>query len=377
MSLESAMQRLDAAWENPEGTARKMHADGCKVVGFLGATVPVELIAASGAYPFRLKGSAPGVDYGATDLSDTLMEPVRETYLRQLFDRMLKGDLEWIDLLVIPRTSEGLLQLYYLIDYARSLDIGQRMPRVYLLDLLQTQHDYSIRYNRKVLSDFAERLGEITGTLPDEAAITLEIAATNETRRAFRDLCTSGKLTGIQRLKLSAFGQHEPRAEFKALIGEFQKAEPKAVSKAIALSGSTQENAAVYDAFAAHGVDIAIEDHDWGAAIYEHDASLEDDPIAALEARYRVHGLSLRQFVRRQPELGVDGKPTQISAVAFFFEENDDTLGWEYPDEKTRLERVNLKSIVLRGPVGSEACQKAISDFAAQLPVRAGGTAND
>ncbi|WP_028033014.1 2-hydroxyacyl-CoA dehydratase family protein [Chelativorans sp. J32] len=369
-----ALARLGGAWSAPDATARQKKAEGEPVVGFLGATAPVEMIAASRAYPFRLKGTAPGTEDLTTEFADRLMEPVREAYLRHLFDRMLKGEFQWLDLLVIPRTSEGLLQFYYLLDYAKSLEHGERLPPVYLLDFLQTPHDYSVRYNHSMLCEFANRLEEVTGTRPDSASISQQIVRYNAGRAAFRNISVGGKLDGVQRLKLAAFGQHEPIEDFCSIIEGLAELPPCPSAVRIGLSGSPHENASLYEALAAHGLDVAVEDHDWGGAIYEHDVSEAAEPIEALETRYRLYGISMRQFQRRHPELDLNGEEARVKAVAFYFEENDDTLGWEYPDERVRLERLGIAAPMLRGPVNGEACLGGIADLAARL--QNGGTAH-
>jgi len=363
----SALERVEAAFADPEAGALAFKKAGGKVVGFLGATVPIELIAAAGAHPLRLKGAS-----GGTSLADKLMEPVRELYLRRIFDRLLSGSLAWLDLLIVPRSSEGLLQFYYLVEYVRTHHGHEHLPKVVLLDLLQTPFDYTIAYNKARLYELKEAIEASTETEITQQAIATEIARYNAARAQFRDFIEQNRPAGGLRLKLASFGQTQPLADFRNLLSELASTPTQfATGRRVALSGSPHETTALYDAFAANGMDIVAEDHDWGAGIYAHDVAESADPIAALEERYRLHGISMRQFVRDKPELDVSGREIGPDAVAFFFEENDDTLGWEYPDERQRLETAGITTALLRGPIHDAGCAAAVSELALQL---AGGT---
>jgi len=366
---KSACERIDLAFSNPEANARAFKDAGGKVVAFLGATVPVEIIAAGGAYPLRLKGGS-----GDTALADELMEPVRELYLRRIFNRLLAGALDWVDLIVVPRSSEGLLQFYYLIDYARKFRGHTHMPKVVLLDLLQTPFDYTIAYNKARLTELKAEVEAVTGRTISDEALAGQIKLYNSVRGRFRNVIEQQGPSGTLRLKLASFGQTQPAAEFESLLADLWLGSSQ-VSKGarVALSGSPHETADLYEIFASSGLDIVAEDHDWGAGIYAHDVAENADPIAALEEHYRLHGISMRQFVRAKPEYDVSGKDVRPEAVAFYFEENDDTLGWEYPDERKRLADAGIATALLRGPVNSDRCLAALKDLADQFAARTEG----
>lgn len=372
-AAKSVSERIDFAYANPEASARAFKDAGGKVIAFLGATVPVEIIAAGGAYPLRLKGMSE-----ETSLADELMEPVRELYLRRIFNRLLDGSLDWLDLIVVPRSSEGLLQFYYLIDYARNFRGHTHMPKVVLLDLLQTPFDYTIAYNKARLGELRQEVEAVTGQTISDEAVADQIKLYNSVRGRFRSVVEHHGPSGSVRLKLASFGQTQPLAEFDSILAGLSL-ENSSVSHGarIALSGSSQETLDLYDTFASNGIDVVAEDHDWGAGIYAHDVAEGGDPIVALEERYRVHGISMRQSIRAKPEYDVSGKNVRPDAVAFYFEENDDTLGWEYPDERKRLSDAGIPTALLRGPVNSDRCLTAVKELVDQLAARAEGGNHD
>ena len=43
------------------------------------------------------------------------------------------------------------------------------------------------------------------------------------------------------------------------------------------------------------------------------------------------------------------GADRPLDAVIFYFEENDDTLGWDYPAHRERLSQAGTQTLMLRG----------------------------
>ena len=104
-----ALEKLRAAYREREQAARSIHGNGTKVVGYFSNNVPVELIAAAGLFPVCLTGDP----RQTTALGDRYMEEFHDGNIRSIFDRMLRGHYSFADLIVVPRTSESYLQLYY------------------------------------------------------------------------------------------------------------------------------------------------------------------------------------------------------------------------------------------------------------------------
>src|ERR1700756_4716406 len=101
-----ALAVLRRAYAEREAEARNRHAAGQKVVGYFSANVPEELILAAGAFPVRLSGDP----RDTTVPGDRYMEDFFDGDIRSIFNRVLTGHFDFVDLLVIPRTSEGMLQ---------------------------------------------------------------------------------------------------------------------------------------------------------------------------------------------------------------------------------------------------------------------------
>ncbi|MBF9033304.1 hypothetical protein HKCCE2091_03550 [Rhodobacterales bacterium HKCCE2091] len=340
--MTGAKARLDAIYADPEDALRCHKAAGGLVVGYLGATVPVELIAAAGALPVRLKGGP----QAETPLADRYMEPVREAYLRRIFDRLLAGAYQDLDALVIARASEGLLQFHHLLDHVRSVDLGLPLPRIVFLDILRTPTELSARYNRDRLAEFCDTLGEVGSVLTD-AAVRDCIDASNHARAMFRTICTNPGLDGSTRLKLATAGQVLPVSEFVDLMQQLGEGDRQPGGPRIALTGSPQERPGLYDLLEARGASVIGEDHDWGERLYEADVPSAGDALRDLAEHYQHHAPGPRQMAPRPPEQTLGG--TTPDAVIAYYEENDDTLGWDYPMHRDRLAASGIPSLVLRG----------------------------
>ncbi|MGV3650232.1 MAG: 2-hydroxyacyl-CoA dehydratase subunit D [Devosia sp.] len=336
-----------------EADARRFHAEGGKVIGVLGATAPTELITAAGMFPLRLVGDPAR----GTTRSDAYMEPVREGYLRAILEKLLAGDYGFLDLIVVPRSSEGLLQFYYLVEHIRTSEPELRLPALHLFDLLQTPFDYTARYVRARMEELRARLGEIAGAPIHDKAIADAIARHDGTRKGFGNVVAKRRATpptmaGTTALRLAGCGQSLPVDRFATLIAEAETHdETIAPGPRLMIKGSPHEHADFYRMVEATGATIVADDHDWGEALYETPVGDSGDPMQALVAHCMTH----RPSPRRLPQEAVDAefiarvRDAAVDGVIFALEAHDDTLGWDYPAQKRALDAIGVASILLTG----------------------------
>lgn len=341
---------IDATYADREAAARRWKSAGGKVVGVLGATVPVELIAAADMLPVRLVGDP------SIELRESLpyMEPVREGYLRSIFEKLMTGRYDYLDLLVIPRSSEGLLQFYYLLKHVQENEPERRLPEVYLFDLLQKPSEPTRTYVRARVLDLKSKLAGLSGNAMEDRAILDAIGQCNRARRSFRSLnalrsARPPGLNGETALKAAACGQVLPVDAFHDLLGSNPPEDESRAGVRLMVKGSPVEHADLYRTIEAMGATIVADDHDWGEGIYAHDVDETRPWLEALTDHYmnRVPG------PRRFPQDKVDAEfmakvaDAQVEGVIFFLEENDDTLGWDYPAQKRMLDAAGIRSLLL------------------------------
>ncbi len=140
--------------------------------------MPTELIAAAGLFPVRLTGDPSET----TEIGDRYMEEFHDGNIRSIFDRMLRGHFDFCNLIVVPRTSESFLQLYYYLMEARRWEPSRKFPELYLFDLLQAPGETVARYDRGRLEDLRRTLDLVAGRAMSDANIRTAVASANENR---------------------------------------------------------------------------------------------------------------------------------------------------------------------------------------------------
>ncbi len=77
--------------------AKDLKAQGKKVIGYLTALGPVEILTAAGVVPFRLKGNVSE----AITKGDAYMETIVCPFVRNVFDAAVKGKYDFLDGMVL------------------------------------------------------------------------------------------------------------------------------------------------------------------------------------------------------------------------------------------------------------------------------------
>jgi benzoyl-CoA reductase/2-hydroxyglutaryl-CoA dehydratase subunit BcrC/BadD/HgdB len=371
---KDAAETITLLYADREAAARRWHDEGGKVIGVLGATVPVELITAAGLFPLRLVGDPDR----STALSDQYVEPVREGHLRAILEKLLAGDYDFLDLIIVPRSSEGLLQFYYLVEYIRTSEPERKLPPLHLFDLLQTPFDYTRRYVAARMEELRSRLAEIAGTSISDAEITAAIDKHDRARTLFarvdeRRSANPPQLSGTTLLALAGCGQTLPVEDFTALLETCNTVdENPGTGPRLMVKGSAHEHSDFYRMVEATGATIVADDHDWGQGLYGPGVGTVEQPIPALVDHCMQH----RPSPRRLPQETVDAEFLQrvrsrsVTGVIFAFEAHDDTLGWDYPAQKKALDAIGIPSILLIGQSYwqiDDATVAAVGNFVREL----------
>lgn len=372
----AALNQLRAAYADREAEARRRHAAGQKVVGYFSANIPEELIIAAGVFPVRLSGNP----RDSTELGDRYMEDFFDGDIRSIFDRVLRGQFDFVDLLVIPRTSEGMLQLYYFLQEAARWEPKRKLPPLYLFDLLQTDNDLTRRYVRGRMDDLRRHLEQLSGAPVTDAAIAGAIGSVNRSRCLLQQANALRRrdlplLSGGDMLRLAGsswfIDKDEHRRHLEKLLGD--PPAPLPAAPRLMVKGSPLDNAAFYDLVEDCGAVIVADDHGWGERNFAHPVETGPDPMESLTAHYHLHSPSPRQYPQsRQDEIFLAlVREARVAGVIFYIEEHDDTLGWDYPAQKAALDAMKVPSLYLthqsyRAP--DEAAQRAaVAAFVASL----------
>jgi benzoyl-CoA reductase/2-hydroxyglutaryl-CoA dehydratase subunit BcrC/BadD/HgdB len=104
------LERLvDDALRDPFAAACAHVQGGGRVIGYVGSDIPVELIIASNAFPFRL----PSVAQGEVAAADRYLESSFAPEVGSIAQQYLEGKFDLFDALVLPRSNDSAQRLYY------------------------------------------------------------------------------------------------------------------------------------------------------------------------------------------------------------------------------------------------------------------------
>lgn len=314
------------------------------VVAYLGNAVPVELIVAAGCFPMMMQGDP----LGATPIADVFLDDDFDGDLRSVYERIVSGYYNFASLIVLPRTSNGYLYLYYFLLETRRLR-DQPFPEVVLFDVLQTPYWSTGQYVYQRVRDLQATLERVTGKPMTDDALNAAIAMCNGARRALLALneqrrAVPPRVSGTAMLRAIADVAHNGPQAVPAVPQE------ELPGLRVMVKGAPHDNTGFYALVESLGCVIVADDHTTGERAIEH---LVDDtvaPVAALADHYHLHAPGIRSF----PQAAQDQRFLQIvdaasvQAVIFFHDEFDDTLGWDYPEQKRLLDARGIPSVFLQ-----------------------------
>lgn len=355
---------LDAFAEhypNRMSRARERAAQGTAVVGFVGADVPRELIAATGALPLRLHSRSGPPSEDAVRLLGEATDPVAHSILSQI----LANELDFLTGILLSRDCEASLQLFYVLRQLAARRPG--MPTVHLIDILHLPRESTALYNRRQMAVCARTLAQWTGNTLDQASVGTSIAQYQELRgqlRAVQALRQDGRLSGTASLHVAAAAESLPPAEAVEWAGQLVRSvtdsePPSDGGLRLFFCGSAQDQDGVYRAIEDLGIQIVGEDHDWGlvasAAQVTTPAEAGMEDLLALLAHsyhYRSPAAATASLeVHAQwsaDQAGFCGAEAVLCLTRVF----DDAPAWDYPKMAEYLHGKGMPSVLMnRQPV--------------------------
>jgi benzoyl-CoA reductase subunit C len=158
--------------------ARELKKQGKKIIGYLCAFTPAEIITAAGMVPFRIKGD---VNEPITK-ADTEMETIICPLVRSCFDMALKGNYEFLDGIVIPHACDSICRTYDIWKYSLNL------PYAHFINMPHGTGDASLVFYQEVLNTFRKSLSKFAGKEISVEALAEAIKLHNQNRAKVREL---------------------------------------------------------------------------------------------------------------------------------------------------------------------------------------------
>lgn len=267
--------------------ASELKKSGSRVIGYLSALTPIEILTAAGVVPIRLKGNVSE----AITKADAHMETVVCPFVRNVFDAALKGRFSFLDGMVLPHLCDSMERTSDVWNY--NLDL----PYWHFLNMPHVADAPSMEFTREILRIFAGTLETFTGRKITDDALTGAIRAHNENRRAMRELYALRKadvplISGSEMMKVLVAAMSLPVEESTALVEsvvrEVKQRKPAADAPGvrIMLAGDQVDDVAIAEAIEATGARFVMDDLSMGSKMYWEDVDLTGDPMEGIAERY-------------------------------------------------------------------------------------------
>jgi benzoyl-CoA reductase subunit C len=332
--------------------ARELKQSGRKVIGYLSALCPVEILTASGVVPIRLKGNVSE----AITKADAYMETMICPFVRNVFDTALKGKFEFLDGMVLSHQCDSIDRTFDVWSY----DLG--LPYWHFINYPHVTDDPSIEFTNDILRLFVKSLEKLTGQSITDEALANAVRAHNENRRAMRTLYDLRKedrprISGTEMMKVMVAAMSLPVDESTALIlrvtEEISKRAPASNGKAarILLVGDQIDDIAIVNAIEGADAFLVMDDLSIGSKMYWGDVDATADPIQGITERYLRKLKFPTTFVSegntyaenleaRFGHLRQYIKDFNVHGVILFIYKYCDPYGFEVPAMKSFIESV-------------------------------------
>jgi len=339
--------------------ARELKKQGKRIMGYLCALVPLEVIAAAGFIPFRIKGD---VNEPITK-ADTVMETIVCPLVRSCLDMSLKGSYEFIDGLVIPHACDSICRTYDIWKYTLNL------PYSHLINMPHTTDDSSLDFYKELLNTFRISLSRFTGREISDQSLTQFIQLYNKTRAKVRELYELRKtdpplVSGTEVARLLVAVMSIPVEEANELIDSVieevkqRGSVPAKKSARIMVVGAQIDNATFIDLIENSGAWVVADDLCPGAREFFPYVDTTDNPIDGIAERYlrkvccgrtyRERKGSYQEYMaERFGHIGSFIKDFRVDGVVFYIYKYCDPYGFDVPEMKKYIESMGTPVLYL------------------------------
>jgi benzoyl-CoA reductase/2-hydroxyglutaryl-CoA dehydratase subunit BcrC/BadD/HgdB len=338
------------AYADRSAAARAHAAAGGKVAGYMSATVPIELVRAAGFFPLLLSGR-PGEP---TPLADRYMEDLFDPVVRSVFEDLLAGRYDFLDVVLLPRTSDSIQRLYYYLCELKRVGAFS-LPEIVLVDLLHTPWYSSAEYNFARFQDLRETLGRLGGVVVDDQRLAEQIVGSNRRTvqlQRFAELRRGvpAHVAGSEALKVLMASRVMADVAFDAALaaicdGGAAGLPPQAARTVVA--GSALDQDGLHRLIERLGGTVVGDHHGFGDHLVPPPIRAPGDPLRALASHYHRDVLSTRTFPVRPEGLAEFALAAKADAVVFYFYAEEEALTWEAPAQRRALEAAGVESLSL------------------------------
>lgn len=353
-STSDGLAAVNEYYRDYGSRARELKSQGSRIIGYLCAFTPVEIISAAGFIPVRIKGD---VNEPITR-ADTQMETIICPLVRSCFDMALKGKYDFIDGLVIPHACDSITRTYDIWKY--SLDV----PYSHLINLPHSIDDSSLEFFREELNAFKRSLGRFAGKEISDKSLARAVKAYNQNRLLVRELYELRKsdppqISGTEMTKILVAMMSIPVGECNELlpgiIDEVKRRDNTQAEKSfrIMVVGAQVDDVAFIELIEDSGASVVVDDLCPGAREYWPLADVTADPVDGIAERYlrkikcgrtyrEMRGSYEESLEDRFGHIGRSVKDYNVDGVVLYIYKYCDPFGFEVPAMKSYIESLGV-----------------------------------
>lgn len=284
---QKGLAKAEKYYSDYGSRARELKREGRKVIGYLSALCPVEILTAAGVVPVRLKGNVSE----AVTKADAYMETIVCPFVRNVFDSAVKGKYDFLDGMVLSHQCDSIDRTYDVWSY------NLEFPYWHFINYPHVTDKPSIEFTNEILRIFVRSLEKFTGRDISDQTLAEAIHSHNENRRAMRELYSLRKentprISGTEVMKVLIAAMSLPVDESTALIKGVteevkQRSSHSGGSPArVMLVGDQIDDVAIVDAIESTGAFLVMDDLSTGSKMYWGDVDSTTDPMQGITERY-------------------------------------------------------------------------------------------
>jgi bzd-type benzoyl-CoA reductase N subunit len=339
--------------------ANKWKSEGGKVVGHFCNYVPEEILHAAGVLSIRILGSHQHITH-----ADAHIQSYACKLIRSSLDLGLRGELDYLDGVVVPYTCDGMRVLFDLWKK------NMRHEFLYLLDLpLIIRADIGRDRFEEAIIQFKKSLEEYLGKTISKDALSNSIRIYNENRFLLREIYNlrrkgNGIISNVQFFEAVLSSMTSPKEVhsglLKQLIEEANDAitvqkNPVGLSKVkLHISGSLITDTRFYDIIEDCGGAVISDDLCTGTRYYWDDVEQDIDPLKAITNRYidklpcpcKSPSEERHDFILNSLCQG------DVQGVIFILERYCDPHLYEYPSLRKKVEGMGIPVLQIDSELG-------------------------
>ena len=347
----SELKEADKYYQSYGLRARELKDQGKKIIGYLCAFTPLEIITAAGFIPFRIKGD---VNEPITK-ADTQMETIVCPRIRSCFDMCLKGHYEFLDGLVIPHACDSITRSYSIWRYSLGL------PYSHFINVPHTTRGPSMEFFKNELATFRKSLGGFRGQEISDEALAQAIALYNENRAKVRELYEFRKsnpplITGTEVTKILVAAMGLPVQESSELLSSIidevkhRTAAPAKQLPRIMVIGGEIDDDTFIEMIEDSGARVVTDELCPGTREHWPDTKVTENPMDGIAERYleKINcPRTYREWAGATYQNDLEGrfgnigraiKDFRIDGVVLYILKYCDPFGFEVPAVKNYIE---------------------------------------